>query len=241
MTANDLIKRTLRTIGVVAAGSPMDAQQAADGLEVLNGMLKAFQAQRLTLYVTPAYTYPLVAGQQDYTLGPGGDFDQTRPMTVEGVSIISYQNPAQPLEIVIDPIFDRQQWQAIPTKAVQSALPIYCYVETSFPLMTLKFFPVPSGQQTLSARLYIPTPLTAFADLTTDYTFPPPYEEALVYQLAKRLAIEYGRQMTADLTQMVNESIMVMKRSNITLIDLELDPALLWRRRYFNWLSGAMQ
>lgn len=239
VTGNALIRRALRILGVLAAESPLPAADGADGLVTLNGMIRAWQGQRLTLYVVQAYTYDLVSGQQDYTIGPGGHFDQVRPMTIERVSIISYQNPDQPLEMAIDPIFDTQQWQAISTKNVTSALPVYVYYEPTFPLGTLKYFPVPY-QQPLSTRLYIPTPLQQFANGTTDYTFPPVYEEALVYQLAKRLAIEYGRPFDGDLKDMANEAIAVMKRTNITLVDLELDPALLWRRRYFNWLSGDM-
>lgn len=240
MTGNALIRRTLRILGVLAAGSALDPSDAADGLVTLNGMVKSWQGQRLTLYVVEAHTYDLVSGQQDYTIGPGGDFDQTRPMTIERASIISYQNPSQPLEMAIDPIFDVQQWQAVTTKNVTSALPVYVYYEPTFPLAKLKYFPIPY-QQPLATRLYIPTPLTQFADGTTDYNFPPVYEEAIVYQLARRLCIEYQKPFPQELMNMANEAIAVMKRTNITLTDLEIDPALLWRRRYFSWLTGDMQ
>ena len=67
MTANDLIERSLRTIGVLASGETATGSDAADSFTTLNGMMDSWATQRLTIYHTARTAFNLTASQQDYT------------------------------------------------------------------------------------------------------------------------------------------------------------------------------
>jgi hypothetical protein len=83
--------------------------------------------------------------------------------------------------------------------------------------------------------LYVPTALTQFADLTTAYTFPPGYEEALRYQLSLRLAQEFGAEITGALATLASDSLANIKRVNISQETLGIDPALSASGGKYNW------
>ncbi len=74
--------------------------------------------------------------------------------------------------------------------------------------------------------LYRADQIAGFSDLTTNYDFPPGYQDALEYNLAVRLAIPYGRMVTPELRQMASDSLALIKRQNYKLTDLAIDPAL---------------
>lgn len=225
MTAMDLIVRGLKLCQVASAGNAPTADEAKDGLKTLQSMVDSWAATRLTIWFTSRSIFPLVIGQQDYTIGTGGDFDVPRPVWIDRASIISYNNPLQPLELAFAHILDVQEWQSIPTKAVYSALPTAMYYDYNFPLGGLHFWPIPNNLP-LSVGLYLPNALTGFSDFTTDYTFPPGYEEAILYNLAMRLYPEYGKTPDPIVAQMAVSSLALVKRANIRLVDLISDPAL---------------
>jgi hypothetical protein len=71
-------------------------------------------------------------------------------------------------------------------------LPQVCFVDASnavFPDMVVYFWPVPT--QPNPVIFYLWTLLQQFADLTTQFLFPPGYAEMLRYNLAVRLAAEF--------------------------------------------------
>lgn len=74
--------------------------------------------------------------------------------------------------------------------------------------------------------LYRADQLAGFADLTTNYDFPPGYREMLEYNIAVILAISWGKPITPELRQMADDSMALIKRQNTRLTDLAIDPAL---------------
>lgn len=240
MTAIALITRALRLIQVCSAGNPPTADEAQDGLTSLNALINSWAAMRLSIYFTSRSVYPLQIGVQDYTIGPGGDFDTARPMFIAGAGIVSFNNPLQPLELTFSHVLDTQEWASIPTKAVYSALPTAMYYDYAFPLGGLHFWPIPNNLP-VSVALYLPTAITGFDDFTTDVVLPPGYEDALLYSLAMRLYPEYGKSPDPVVVQMAASSLALVKRANIRLVDLISDPALRNRQNgFYNYLSDTI-
>jgi hypothetical protein len=204
---------------------------------VLQAMINAWATMRLTIYFVTRSIHTLVTGQQDYTIGTGGDFDQARPIWVQGVSIISNNNPSQPLELPIE-VLSTQEWQlTVPIKRVFSALPTKVYYDNDFPLATFSYWPIPNVT-TLQTVLYLPQALTGFAAIDTSYTFPPGYEEAIVYDLARRMAPEWQRPTNQDVVVLATESMARIKRANIRIQELVFDQALNHRRGTWDWRTG---
>lgn len=219
----DIIKSSLRLIGAIAPGEPAPADEAQDALMVLNQMIDAWNSERLMIFTITIAEYPLIPGQQDYTLGPGGNFNAARPTTINSVSIVVLSNPAQPLELEMEYLTD-QQWQDIPVKNIPTTVPLKVYDDGGYPLRTLSYWGIPTVA--INTRIYSWTALTEFPDLTTKVTFPPGYYEALRYNLALRLAPEWGQSVDPQVVAMAIESKARIKSINITPVDLRCDNAL---------------
>jgi hypothetical protein len=225
LLCDDLTYRALRTVGKVAQGDPLDGNDSATGFQIANDMLDGWAAQRLTIYQTLAQNFPLVAGQGSpstpYTIGPGGTFNVPRPVWIPNATI-RLLSSVPVLEYGLRIYESENEWAHEAIKALASALPTGLYYDGAFPttgagagLGNIFLYPVPNGQQPIGLTLYLPTPLTAFADQNvTQYTFPPGYAEALRYQLAKRLASEFGIPLTAEAAALAVETFGIIKRPN---------------------------
>jgi hypothetical protein len=91
-------------------------------------------------------------------------------------------------------MYDDVRWQSVANKSTPSLLPQVCYVEESFPDISLTFWPVPT--QANPVVLYLWQALTQFSDLTSQFTFPPGYPRAIRYNLALDLAAEFPCDLT---------------------------------------------
>lgn len=189
-TALDLITTALRTLGLLASGEAPSASEGEDGLETLNEMIDSWNAERQAIYTTSSNDYPLILGKQTYTLGPGGDFDAPRPARIDAMSSILLNDPNNPVEVPIA-MFTVEQWQTeVPVKIVTGNFPQICYDTGDFPLRVLNMWPIPTLEQN-SVRIYGWQALAA-QTLFSEVAFPPGYAEAFRYNLAGRLAPEYG-------------------------------------------------
>jgi hypothetical protein len=230
MTARDLISDALKTIGALASGEPLRAEEGADGLTLLNGMLNAWQADRLTVENIARQVYPFVANQQAYHIGPSVGFDfsfPVRPSTVINAAVLINPGTASEVEIPIRQL-DDDEWARTAIKPVTSSLPSAVYYNTTTPLGTLSYWPVPTDA-TVSAVLYLPSPLLLALTLDTVLVLPAGYEEAMRYNLALRCAPTWGRPIDQVTATMAQESLSRIKRANLSSDTLRCDAALLAR------------
>lgn len=238
MTPNDLISSALRLIGALASGETAESADMADAFIVLNQMLDSYNAESLMMYTRNINTFPLVVGQQVYTLGTGGNFNIPRPAKLERISIVNLGNVNQPLELPMTLYTDRD-WQMIPVKNIGSTLPQGVYDDGAFPLRNLSYWPIPSTN--VNTILYSWSPLNAFPDLTTDVTLPPGYMEALRYNLAVRLIAEmpgeFNPVMVQVTSQLATESLARVRAMNIGPIEAFCDDALIMSGGRYNIFS----
>lgn len=238
MTGLQIGRRALRLIGAIYPGQSITAAEEADVKEALQGLIDTWRTQRLVAWYLEELQETLVSGQQDYTIGTGGFFNTPRPLWIYAASCIDNNNPTQPLELPVE-LITPQKWQQIPQKNVQSSLFQGVYYDKDFPLGTLKIFPI-VNVGTVEMKLYLPNALTGFATMSTVYTFPPGYEEAIVYNLALRLAPEWGQPIPEIVATMAKELLGNIKRTNIILEELAVDDALRWSHTgFYNWRTDT--
>jgi len=208
-----LITSALRLIGVVASGETVDLSAANDSLMALIQMIDGWNADRLAIFTTRADEFALVAGQQNYTLGNGGDFNTNRPARIDGMSAILYSNPSNPIEVPMG-MYTIDQWQnQVPVKNVPGSFPQVCYDDGGFPLRTLSMWPIP--QDAINhVRIYSWQPLGWPASLQSSLAFPPGYAEAFRYNLAVRLAAEFATQVPAVVQSIAVESLARLRSMN---------------------------
>jgi hypothetical protein len=102
----------------------------------------------------------------------------------------------------------------------------WLYYEPSYPLGRIFMYPVPSGGQ---LHITTWTPLTSFA-ASDDVALPPGYQEAITYQLAARLAPEYGVQVPPAVAMLAKAAKADIKRVNFR--QPVMDTGLMDGRRY---------
>src|SRR5258708_2222577 len=221
-------------IGALASGETAIAAESADALVILNQMMDAWSADRLTVFTLSRQVFTLQAGKQAYTMGSGGDFNVPRPARIQYASIISNQNPAQPLELEMDMLTDAE-WQEVRVKNITSSLPRRFYDDGGFPFRTLNFWPTPDNSSVQTA-VYTWNSLQQFADLVTDYTFPPGYLEAIKYNLALRLGAEWPGNISQLTMSLAQQSLAKIKSFNAPPIKHSCDEALTGRSGTYNCL-----
>jgi hypothetical protein len=236
MTGGDLLASALRLIGVLASGETPSGMESADGLLIAQQMLDSWQAERLNIFAIQFNEFPLVPGQQTYTVGTGANFNIPRPARIERYSIVNLNNPAQPLELPLQ-ILNFQDWQQlVPVKLISSTLPQYLYDDNQFPYRNLNYWCVPSTN--VNTRLYSWAPLSTFPDLVTDVEFPPAYAKAIRYNLAVDLAPEFGRPVPPEVMLQAMQTKGVLKAMNAPDPQMMADPAVVNPRgRIYNWLT----
>jgi hypothetical protein len=234
MTARELIKGSLRLLGVIAQGETPSADEMADGLFALNDMVDSWSTENLIIPARVREVFILTSGQQLRTMGPSGNFNTTRPIEIESATI-EVQDAGGLSESPLD-IINLKQWSEISEKNVESSIPTKLYIEHTSPLLKLYFWPVPSAAN--KAVLYSSKPLTSFANLNDTITLPPGYQKALKYNLAIDLGPEYGRTPSAEIVNGAVESKENIKRRNIKPVFMECDSAVLSCGSGFDYRTG---
>jgi len=224
----------MRLIGALASGETATADQQTDALTALNSMIGVWSTEQLLIWAKVSEDFTLVPSQQSYTFGTGGNFNSTRPQKIENAYLVTGTSP-NVFEIPVD-IVNQDQWASITVKTTQSAIPQRLYNDTAYPLSNIYLWPIPNAANTL--RLYSWKPLSSFSTADSTVDLPPGYEEALRYNLAVRLAPEYGRPILPQVQEIAVGSKAAIKRMNTKFNLLISDDALLQRVRTFNWLTG---
>lgn len=232
-TALTIITDAFAILNIVQAGEPVNADDAQTGFRALNRLIGSWAIQPRTIPSTVREVFPIVAGKgspaNPYTIGPTGDLVTARPPTRGSLSSagLLMTNSTPPIEIPRDLMTD-QAYEAIGVKDLTSSLFTGVFYRPTFTAGngTLFLFPVPDGSQPTSLVLYQSLALTTFTSLTASYDLPTGYDEALTYNLARRLAGIFGRTMNPDDLLTAAESLAVVKRSTVMMTDLSNDFSL---------------
>lgn len=188
MTVRDIITKAFILCGTIGFGQSLDDAYADQGLDILTDLFDGMRVDRLVAYYQGREVFPFVASQANYTMGPSGNFNTVRPSWIDDVTVLdtsvvpNFEYP--PLALPSD-----DEWVQYRLKALASTVPRACYVNaTSATLITLSFWPVPTGS-TYSAVIYAPrAPITATPTLDTDISLPPGYLGPIKKLLAGQLS-----------------------------------------------------
>jgi hypothetical protein len=71
-TPLDIISRSLKDIGALESGEVPAADAAQDAFEMLNDLLDQWSNEGMMVYYQTEIIFPVVNGQTQYTIGPGG-------------------------------------------------------------------------------------------------------------------------------------------------------------------------
>ncbi len=239
-TAQTLIDAAFNLIGVLTQGESPTSTESTDALAVLNSMLDAWSIERLAVPLIERHIISLVAGDAAYTIGTGGDFNDARPGKILRGAVINNANPSQPLEIPMKQL-SVDEWAEIRIKDLTQAFPTRFYYEPSYPLGTIRVWPVPTDSS-YQLAMYYWVPVGQFADLVTSYDLPPGYDLAIRYGLAVELLPSFGvvGESSTLVIQKAQELKGNLKVLNAPKVLLGVDPEICATRGagMFDWRTG---
>jgi hypothetical protein len=198
------------TLGPQRIPSPAQYQDAIDELNRLAGSL---DCDPLFIYGLDNLQLPLEAGRKSYTIGidPAGaviaDWDVPRPQMIAIANVIAgSENVRYPLTI-----YTPQVWADISIQD-SPAIPQGIYNDRAVPLSTISVYGQPGESMLL--ELYTWHLITSFAALTDAVVLPPGYEDALVLNLAVRLAPHFQRAVDPNVRADAQTSLMRLESIN---------------------------
>lgn len=227
MTVRDWLTASSRLAGAIGKGDPLGPDDAADAMLIATQMLDAWAADRLTIFSQTRTLNPIVANQQRYTIGAGGDWTQDRPLWIDGAGILT----ADGLEFQMR-VFPLTQWQAIGLKGVTTSnRPGGLYYNPVQPLGQIDLYPIPTDN-TAQVVLYTPhAALKSVTSLDTVLSLPEGWARALRYNLAQEIITELKLPADPGVLSGAISSYATISRVNEGLLDeMAIDRALVSQR-----------
>lgn len=200
-TAQTIIKAALRSIGAIATGETPTAAELDDGLEAMQLMLRSWSASNIRLYYSDTDTVTL-NGSEYYTIGSGGTVNTARPTQIRG---------AYTSDNIVN-IIDEAKYRYLRVGNNGGSVE-YLWYSPEYPLGYL--YPWPLDSSTL--YLYSVKPLTDPTTITTSIEFPPQYDDAIKWNLAVRLAPEYGKEPSQVVAALAMSTLHVLETLNFSM------------------------
>lgn len=188
MTVQDLVTAALRRLRVIGAVDTASAEDSALCLEVLNGIVDDWNAERESVYADVLASHTLVPATSPHTIGiststPTWSVTQ-RPVSLLAAVLVSDTGTRSPLTVY----HGLDHWASL-ADPTSSGTPTEVSYEAGWPLGSLYFWPVPDAA--LAVELYTRVVL-ARATLTTTFTLAPGYENAFKLTLIEQVASAFG-------------------------------------------------
>jgi hypothetical protein len=217
-----VITDALKLIGVVAGHEVPTSAEQQDSFARLNELIDSWGTHAQTLLVSRRDVVPLVPGQSIYTIAPtGADVALPTPMALDAVSVVFAGMPDT--EVFLGWASDHAAI-VIAQKDLPGSPPRLVHYARTHSVGELSIWPVPTVAQNLV--LYWHESLAQFPDLTTPVDLAAGYAKALRTNLALELAPEFGRTVDPLVLRMAAESLADIKRANVVLVEIGMDPAL---------------
>lgn len=215
----------LTEIGVLGEGEVMTPAQGALVLLRFQNQIDAWAADRLTLSVQSQVAMTWPASTSTQTIGPGGDINTQRPVWI---NTLTYVIPGTSPAVESEPLgpMDADSYAAQSIKALSSQLPQQYFYQTSIDTVLGSIYLWPQPDQELTMYLYAPQAVGVPTSLNSILLGPPGYQDAFMYDLARRLCRPFGRPWTPDLEKDATRAMANMKRPNVAPGLLGVDAAL---------------
>lgn len=253
-TVSDLITGALAELRVARAGDVLAAEQLTYGLQVLNELLDAWNADDHALYNVQFSTFTLTANHQPHTIGlsantPDFAVSVGRPRAILRANLILANNIRVPFERLNGQpgILDDEEWASIragaatgQSETISSAVPRHLYYSPDWPNGNIYLWPWANTAYGLELET---TTLLAQVATTDTLSLPFGYQQALRLTLAERLAPGFGQTVDPATKQAALDARNRAFAQNATLPNLVTRdggmPAA--RGARFNYLTGFVE
>lgn len=220
-TVLQIITDALQDAGIISAIETPSAADAQKAFRLLNRMLDSDSTEDLMIYHQVQEVFSLAAGNQTYTIGPGGDWDTTRPMDITRM----YMRDTNGNDLGVQ-MLSYEEYADILSKPVTSTIAQAAWYNPSMPLSQVSLWTVPQDTS-YRAVVWSWKALTSFTSISDTVTLPPGYEDYIESNLTKRLCAAYNRPLPQDIKEWAMEAKDKLKKINIDIPVLGFDSALI--------------
>lgn len=240
MLASELISYAMRIAGILGVGQSPLTQDIDDANKALAIMAAQWQRKRWLIFRIDAFSVPVTTHKATYTIGWGGDIDRPRPGAIE--SAFLRQNAGAhwdsfPVDFPLKQITSREGWNAIPLKKLGS-WPSQWFYDPTIPLGTFYIWPVPI-QHLFELHFSASQPIGNMPpDQELTFIMPPEAEEALAYNLAVRLRVNYGLPPAPGITILAAQTLNTLRTLNFRMRPLRMQMELRRNVRVRNPMGG---
>ena len=91
-TPFDIVTRAMKDIGALAAGEVPTADEAQDGLDMLNDMCAQWSNENMMVFYKTEIIFPVVQNQTQYTIGPSGQVGCSFTGSISGTVLTNAAN-----------------------------------------------------------------------------------------------------------------------------------------------------
>jgi len=181
-----IINSALRKLGVLADGVVASANQITTGAEALNSMLKLMETKGMPIWKIIDYNFTTVANQNTYNIGNGLALNTPAPLKVlQALRVITPNGTNTPMDVT-----NHYDFNLLPITAA-AGNPIKLFYQPFAQSGNIRLWPTPLDTSNTIYMSYH-APFTDMVNSTDDLDFPPYWTDAVIYNLAWRLAPEYG-------------------------------------------------
>jgi hypothetical protein len=217
-TVRGLIYAALRKAAVtLAPGRGPSPAQMQDAIDELRRLTASLNCDRLFIYAEDIYTFPIEASKKIYTIGqsPDGtvvaDFDAPRPQLLIRGNFIDTTDNAQPQRYPIA-MLTPAAWAAITTQELADTIPQGLYNDRGYPISKLYLYGQPVA--TNGIELWVWHQIPTYKSESDAVILPGQYEDALVLNLACRLAPQFQKEVHPDVRDQARLSLMRLESIN---------------------------
>jgi len=202
-TVQAIVTTAMRKINALAVGETPTAAELEDGIQALNDVLETWNIENLSIYGSLPTTFNTAAGQNTYTIGPGGDWAGIRPTAIHAAycTVNSVDFPVAQWTL--------QEWMNQPIKTIQQQITERFVFVNDAPLARVILWPTPLYATTFTANYN--QQLSAVSGGTDILNLAPGYTRALQYAVAVELQAEYGNK---DVSAYAKATKAAIKRAN---------------------------
>lgn len=233
-TFYDIILLALKNAGVVGVGQTPGATDMNDACAMLNDMIAQWQQRRYLVYRLVEQSVPCT-GAQYYTIGPGGDINvPQRPAEINAAfARQTVNNVPNQIDYPLSILPSRETYSMIALKSLQS-FPEWAWWDADTPIGKLYVYPVITNQFTLFVNFR--QQLQTAVSLTDQITLPAEYKEALMYNLALRLAANYATPLNPVIPGLAAAALETMRTVNAQVPTMRM-PTILRKGVHYNIFS----
>ncbi len=212
LTRNQIIEAALRKLGVMAEGQTPSAQNYSDGMMALNTVIAQLRAIGMSLWARFEYTFTPTTNS--YTIGTGMTLNTQFPVRL--LQAYRTDNGAKiPMDLVA-----REDFNILPTNSTGTPLKVNYQPFVNYGVISL--WPTPTSTNTTTVTLVYQRPFQYFTASTETMDMPEEWYNAIIYNLAVRLAPEWGvplpdRQMLMQEAKMYTEDALMVGQEDASL------------------------